>query len=191
MSNENIIDGINYGPLACLVGTWTGDKGMDTAPEPDGKEENPYYETILYEAIGDVTNAEKQTLSVLRYHQVVSRKSDDNVFHNETGYWMWDAQTNTVMHSLTIPRGVCLLAGGNVDKSSQSSMTVLDVSAAADDKDWRIIESPFMQKNARTVRFTQHIEVSGDQMSYSEKTELDIYGKKFDHTDSNTLTKTA
>ena len=36
----------DYGPLTNLIGTWNGDKGMDIAPEPDGTEHNPYYETI-------------------------------------------------------------------------------------------------------------------------------------------------
>ena len=54
---------IDYGPLAALIGTWQGDKGMDVSPEPDGIEENPYYETIVFEAAGDVTNAEAQTLA--------------------------------------------------------------------------------------------------------------------------------
>ena len=69
MGQETVIEGINYGPLACLVGTWKGDKGLDVAPEPDGKEENPYFETILFEAIGDVKNAGEQVLAALRYHQ--------------------------------------------------------------------------------------------------------------------------
>ena len=70
-------DGVDYGPLAGLVGTWKGDKGMDISPEPDGTEENPYYETIEFDAAGDVTNAESQTLAIVRYHQVVKRKSND------------------------------------------------------------------------------------------------------------------
>ena len=41
-----------YGPLTGQIGTWNGDKGMDIAPEPDGTEHNPYYETITYTAIG-------------------------------------------------------------------------------------------------------------------------------------------
>ena len=97
---------LNYGPLTALIGTWAGDKGMDIAPEPDGEEHNPYHETILFEAIGDVTNAESQRLVALRYHQVVRRNSNNKVFHNETGYWIWDAERNLVMQTLTIPRGV-------------------------------------------------------------------------------------
>jgi len=55
MSNETDFD---YGPLTDLIGTWKGNKGIDIAPEPDGIENNPYYETIIFEPIGDVTNAE-------------------------------------------------------------------------------------------------------------------------------------
>jgi len=64
---------IDYGPLTGLIGSWHGDKGMDVAPEPDGIEHNPYYETITFEAAGDVTNAEQQQLAVLFYRQQVSR----------------------------------------------------------------------------------------------------------------------
>ena len=53
--SHTIIDGIDYGPLAALIGTWKGDKGVDRAPESDGEERNPFYETITFEAAGDVT----------------------------------------------------------------------------------------------------------------------------------------
>ncbi len=73
---------VDYGPLTALIGSWRGDKGMDVAPEPDGEENNPYHETLSFEAVGDVTNAESQRLAALRYHQVVRRNSNDKVFHN-------------------------------------------------------------------------------------------------------------
>ena len=47
---------VNYGPLTGLIGVWNGDKGIDIAPEPEGIEENNYFETITYTAIGTVTN---------------------------------------------------------------------------------------------------------------------------------------
>lgn len=188
MKKTNMINGIDYGPLASLIGIWEGDKGMDRAPEPDGVEENPYYETIFFEAVGDVTNAETQTLAVLRYHQVVSRKSNHQVFHNETGYWMWDAQKRIVMHSLTIPRGVCVLAGGALKAADiQKASTILEVHAALGDPDWGIIQSPFMLEKARTMAFHQTVTIIDDELSYSETTVLEIYGKTFDHTDRNTL----
>ena len=185
MSKNTVIDGIDYGPLAGLIGTWKGDKGMDVAPDPNGKEENPYFETILFEAIGNVTNANKQVLAALRYHQVVSRKSDQKVFHNETGYWMWDKESGVVMHSLTIPRGVCVLAGGKVENGA----TILEVRASLGDKDWGIVQAPFMRDKARTTAFAHKITVSDSQLVYSETTMLEIYGKPFEHTDQNTLTR--
>ncbi|MEH6634786.1 MAG: heme-binding beta-barrel domain-containing protein [Halioglobus sp.] len=97
MIEHTTIDGINYGPLAALVGVWKGDKGVDRAPEPDGEERNPFYETITFGAAGDVTNAEQQTLSIVRYHQVVSRKSNDEVFHEQLGFWLWDPADDTIL----------------------------------------------------------------------------------------------
>ena len=60
---------IDYGPLTALIGTWCGDKGMDIAPDPAGREENPYFETLAFMPVGDVTNANEQVLVGLRYHQ--------------------------------------------------------------------------------------------------------------------------
>ena len=99
-------DKIDYGPLRGLIGAWAGDKGLDVAPEPDGTEESPYFETLVFEGIGEVTNAESQTLAALRYHQEVRRKSNGEVFHDQVGYWMWDARERTVMQSIVIPRAV-------------------------------------------------------------------------------------
>ena len=60
---------VDYEPLEGLIGVWPGDNGFDVSPEPDGSEENPYYETIMFEGIGGVTNAESQDLAAVRYHQ--------------------------------------------------------------------------------------------------------------------------
>ncbi len=174
-----------YGPLAGLIGLWTGDKGMDFAPEPDGPAESPFYETLEFTACGDVENAESQVIWAIRYQQTVSRKSNNEVFHNQTGYWMWDASRNLVMQSLTIPRAVCVLAGGRA--SEADGTTTLTVKAAIDDPDWGVIQSPFMRDNARTLGFSHSLSVSEHTLSYAETTVLEIYGRRFDHTDSNNL----
>jgi len=179
---------IDYGPLSELIGIWSGDKGIDIAPEADGEENNPYYETITFAAIGDVRNAETQLLAALHYRQIVQRKSNDKIFHDETGYWMWDAKESTIMHSLTIPRGVSLLAGGTYAESNDiDGKKVLLVSASMDDKNWNIVQSPFMQNSAKTKSFTHQITVGKGELSYKETMEIDIYGKQFTHTDSNDL----
>lgn len=183
---SNIID-IDYGPLTELIGVWKGDKGLDIAPEPEGAENNLYYETITFSAVGDVTNAETQTLAVVHYRQIVQRKSNDKVFHDETGYWLWDADAEIIMLSLTIPRGVSVLAGGNHHgKRTTDSDFILEVSAGQN-KNWQIIQSPFMQDNARTKEFYRQITVGNGQLSYSQKIIVDIYGKIFEHTDINEL----
>ncbi len=185
MSEEAAVD---YGPLTDLIGIWNGDKGLDVAPEPDGAENNPYHESIAYTAIGDVTNANSQVLSALHYRQVVQRKSDDEVFHDETGYWMWDPKTETIMHSLVIPRAVCVLAGGKFEGAKDSDgRVIIEVAASIDDADWKIIQSPFMRDNARTTEFRHKVVVGNGRLSYSETTIVDIYGKVFEHTDNNEL----
>jgi len=179
-------DEIDYGPLTGLIGTWKGDKGVDVAPEPDGEEVNPFYETITFTPVGDVNNADTQVLHVLHYRQIVQRHSNDEVFHDETGYWLWEPATGTVIHSLTIPRAVSLLAGGQATTNEDGTVTI-EVESAADNPDWQIIQSPFMKKNAKTLSFKQRIVVGNGKLNYSEVTVLDIYGKTFDHTDDNSL----
>lgn len=184
MSETN---GVDYGPLVHLIGVWQGDKGVDVAPTPDGESNIAYHETIRYQAIGDVTNAGVQTLSVLHYRQIVQRKEDGEVFHDETGYWMWDAGNQQVIHSLTIPRAVCVLAGGDYSREGES--ITINVAASVDDPHWNILQSPFMNDNARTIEFRQSLRLSQGRLSFKETTVLDIYGKRFDHTDENELIK--
>lgn len=187
MSDERVIDGVDYGPLAVLIGAWRGEQGSDVAPGSKGSEVSPFYESLLFEPVGLVTNAEMQNLAALRYHQVVSRKSNDAVFHNQTGYWMWDPSDDLVMQSLTIPRGVCLVAGGVANCADDE--TVLTVRAALGDPDWGVVQPPFMRDNASTVSFDHRVTIRQDRLQYFETTVLDIYGERFDHTDENTLVR--
>ncbi|MBW2274669.1 MAG: FABP family protein [Deltaproteobacteria bacterium] len=182
---------VDYGPLAGLIGTWQGDKGMDVSPEPDGTEKNPYYETIVFGAAGDVTNAGSQTLSIVSYHQVVTRKSDDEVFHDQVGYWTWDPASGTLAQSVNIPRAVCMLAGGVFSGDPKAGEVVLEVRAKRGDPDWGVVQSPFMRDKASTEAFEHKITIRGDQLSYFETTHLQIYGKRFEHTDENELQRSA
>jgi hypothetical protein len=183
----SIIYGVDYGPLAGLIGEWEGDRGVDTSPEPDGVEVNPYFETIVFEAGGTATNAERQTLAVVPYKQVVKRKSDGEVFHHQVGYWVWDAATGQVIQSLNIPRAVSVLAGGEFEQSG--SATVLSVATEAGGTEFGVLQSPFMAENAKTTGYNHTLTVDGDTLKYTETTHLFIYGKAFEHTDENTLTR--
>lgn len=179
----------DFGPLKALIGEWRGADGLDTSPDPDGEAVSPYHEVITFDAVGGVTNAKAQTLAVLRYHQVVTRKTDQVVYHDEMGYWMWDAETSTVMQSLVIPRGVSILAGGTyAGETDTDGRAILNVQSKLGNETWGIVQSPFMMEKAKTTEFRHNVIVGNGKLSYSETMVLDIYGKVFEHTDANELT---
>lgn len=184
---ENVID---YGPLKGLIGVWVGEKGIDVAPVSDGSAEDiPYYETIIFEEGGDLKNAGSQHLTVVSYHQVVTRKATNEVFHDEVGYWIWDTDRKTVMRSFTIPRAVAVVAGGIYDGDVNAEKIVLKIEAGNEGSKWEIAQSPFMQDHAKTVSFECKFTLEGDKLHFYQNTVLDIYGKIFDHSDENELTR--
>lgn len=188
---ETVKGGIDYGPLVLLVGTWKGDRGLDIAPEPDGVEREPYYEEIVFELGGDVTNAEEQKLAIISYHQQVYRKRNGEKFHDQVGYWLWDAANQTVMFTLSIPRAVTLVAGGSFDPATLTGPACKLEVKSQEGGEWGVAQSPFMRDKARTTGFEMMLSVDGNSMSYSQTTFLDIYGRTFDHIDTSELLKDA
>ena len=188
---STVIDGLDYGPLALLVGEWKGDRGLDVSPdkeEADGIERNPYYETISFEAIGDAENASSQILAVVRYHQKVYRKSNDKQFHDQIGYWTWDSKTGVITHSVNIPRAVAIVAGGEATQDGEK--TILQVDASLTKDDFTIAQSDFMYQNAKSTAFSMTVTVDANTMSYRESTMLDIYAnREFDHRDKSNLVR--
>jgi len=174
---------VDYGPLQGLIGTFSGDKGTDIAPDPDGTEENPYYETIVFSGAGDVTNAEEQTLAVVHYVLHVNRKTDNAAIHHQTGYWLWDKAKDEVVHSIAIPRAVCVLATGRATVTD----TAVEFSVATDESG--VVQTDFMHKKAKTTSFKIDMKLEGDTLHYAETTMVDIYGNSFEHTDTNTLNR--
>lgn len=185
MTNAEAID---YGPLADLIGHWKGERGIDVSPEPEGTERSPYYEVIDFQAADDVENAEQQSLSIVRYHQKVFRKSNDEQFHDQVGYLTWEAATGSIVHSFVIPRGVGIIAGGKV-RSTEGTAIVIDLKAADGDADWGISQAPFMRDNARTKAFSQTLTLDGDTLRYDQRMMLDIYGREFEHVDKSELNR--
>ncbi len=179
-------DECDYGPLGGLIGRWEGDEGRDIAPEPDGEENNPYYEFIEFYGEQDTDNAETQELMIIRYYQQVRRKSNNNVFHDQVGYWLWDKESDQVVHSFTIPRGVAVIAGGKAEKIEGGYC--FTVKAAKGNTDWGVLETPFMRDNASTKEFKMEMTLTRDRLNYRQTTVVDIYGKQgFQHTDTNIL----
>jgi hypothetical protein len=50
-----------------------------------------------------------------------------------------------------------------------------------------VAETQFMLKTDRTQAFSVTFTLSGNTLKYKQKTDLQVYGKPFSHTDSDTL----
>ena len=182
------IDGIDYGPLYQLIGKWIGDKGLDIAPDAAcNPDKSAYTDEITFTPSGPAENAEEQQLVSVRYRHVVRKKSTRNIFHEQVGHWIYEAETGLVMHSLSIPRGVCILAGGDI--TTNENETCFKVSASTENNDFGIVQSPFMKNKARTNSFTMNMTVNQNTLSYQETMLLSIYGKQFEHVDKSSLQK--
>ena len=106
-----------WGPLAHLIGTWEGDEGLDVAfaHTTGSVGETPYRERIVMKPFGPVDNG-TQALYGLDYRMSAWRGDEDDPFHTEVGYWLWDAADCAVMRCFMIPRGSTVLAGGIHDR---------------------------------------------------------------------------
>ncbi len=180
---------IDYGPIRGLIGTFKGDKGIDIAPDKEkDREENLFVETITFSEAGEIVNANEQRLAALHYHQIITRKEDNIVIHNQTGYWMWDKEKKVVMHSIAIPRGLCLLASGTAHVRDDGEILLKAVSDIKHE-DYTVVQSRFLKEKAKTVAFDIKIRLKENELHYYETTLVDIYGAVFEHTDTNTLHK--
>jgi hypothetical protein len=186
MTDENIR---NLGPLAPFAGTWEGTKGIDLAPDDDrvSVERNEFSERVVLEPIGLVQNHE-QSLYGLRYSKMAWRLGAEDPFHEEVGYWLWDAAAHQVMLTFIVPRGVTVLAGGTVEPDEKS----LRLRAEAGNEVLGICSGPFLDEQFKTVRYDIELTINDDgSFSYAQNTQLQIKGQPeiFAHTDENTLRK--
>lgn len=183
---NTIINEVDYGPLAQLVGKWVGNKGVDIAPDAEANpDRTEFSDEMIFTISGPSENAEEQLLVSVKYHHVVRKLEGGHIFHDQIGHWIFDKSTNTIMHSLSIPRAVCLLAGGQYQENDDTSIFKVEAKAGSDS--YGIVQSPFMLKKAKTNAFQMNMTVKGDELNYREVMSLSIYGKEFEHSDSSTL----
>jgi hypothetical protein len=178
------------GPLAPLAGIWEGTRGTDVAPAvPDraATATSPYRERIVFEPMGSVDNHE-QVLQALRYRTTAWRIGGDEPFHEEVGYWLWDAERKQVLRCFLVPRGVSVIAGGTAEADARSFELAADVGSQT----YGICSNRFLDQEFRTVRYELRVTLHGEnRWSYEEDTQLQIKGRFeiFHHTDDNTLTR--
>jgi hypothetical protein len=135
--------GSDLGPLAPLVGTWTGTRGWNLIAVPlPGRTEGftllvrPYYETITFTALGalvpDRGASEILNIFGVEYSLRVSDLVTNQPLHLENGMWLYtnDPQapdSPTIVRQAVIPHGNSVLALGNShENSGPPTFPVLD-----------------------------------------------------------------
>ncbi len=176
-----------WGPLGGLVGTWeSGWDGLDVSyHNEDGKiEETVYREKVDFKPFGPVDNGE-QHLYGLDYRMAAYRQGEDNPFHTEIGYWMWDAGAKQVMRCFMVPRASTLIAGATVEPDA----TTFRLEAVLGSNTYGILSNKYLDQVAKTTRFDVTITVTEDTFSYDETTvvEHQKWPTVIMHTDRNTL----
>ena len=97
-----------------MAGEWESDRGgLDTAYSHAREEVlgTPYRERCSMKPFGPVDNG-NQHLYGLDYKSAMWRGDEENPFHTEVGYWLWDAATGEIVKGFVVPRGITTLAGG-------------------------------------------------------------------------------
>jgi hypothetical protein len=174
-----------------LVGEWESETegGLDTAfsHEQNKVLGTPYLEKLTFKPFGPVDNG-SQSLYGLDYKTAMWRGSEDNPFHTEVGYWLWDAATGEVLRGFVVPRGITVLAGGTTTADAKE----FTLTAKLGDPGYGISENSYLATHASSLSYEVKITIHDNgTWSYAETTMLKMVEmpEPFAHTDHNTLKK--
>ncbi|MDO5087858.1 MAG: heme-binding beta-barrel domain-containing protein [Comamonadaceae bacterium] len=179
----------NLGPLTRMAGVWQGTRGLDVKPKAEGPKKQAYVERIELQPIDPQTNG-PQLFYGLRYHVHITKPDQVKTYHDQVGYWLWEPATNTVIHTLTIPRGQVAMAGGTVAPDADEFELVATLGSAT----FGICSGPFLDHAFKTTEFRIKVGFNADgTWWYDEDTVMQIQGQAepFHHTDRNLLAKVA
>ena len=179
----------NLGPLRRLAGIWEGERGIDVNPKADGPETRKYNERIEMQPIDPQANG-PQLFYGLRYHVHINTREEDITFHDQVGYWLYEASTGLILQTLAIPRGQIAIAAGHAKPDAKR----LVVKAERGQTEYGICSTTFLDLAFRTDRYELTIDFHEDgSWSYVSDTMLAVKGRDdiFQHRDRNTLSKIA
>ena len=90
----------------CWWGNGQEEGGLDTAFSHSQGEvvATPYLEQLTLKPFGPVDNG-SQALYGLDYKSAMWRGDEENPFHTEVGYWLWDGATGEIVRGFVVPRG--------------------------------------------------------------------------------------
>jgi len=177
----------NLGPLRGMAGIWQGTRGLDVKPKAEGPKKQAYVERYELQPIDPQTNG-PQLFYGLRYHEHVVKPEQVKTYHDQTGYWLWEPATGTVIQTLAIPRAQVALAVGKAAADAKS----FELVATRGEESYGICSTPFLEYAFKTLEYRIKVSINADgSWSYDEDTVLMIRGRSepFHHTDRNVLTK--
>jgi hypothetical protein len=177
----------NLGPLTGLAGIWEGQRGLDIKPKAEGPKKQVYTERIEMQPIDPQTNG-PQLFYGLRYHLHITKPDQVKTYHDQVGYWLWEPATGSIVHTLTIPRGMITMATGK----ASANATQFECVAKIDDPTAGISSSPFLDYAFKTIEYRIMVTILEDgTWSYEQDTVIMIKGQAepFHHLDTNVLTK--
>lgn len=179
----------NLGPLARLAGIWEGQRGVDVNPKADGAETRKYYERIEMQPIDPQANG-PQLFYGLRYHVHINTREEDITFHDQVGYWLYEAATGLILQTLAIPRGQIAIAAGHAKPGDRK----LVLKAERGQTEYGICSTTFLDLAFRTDSYQLTVDFHDDgSWSYVSDTMLAVKGRDepFLHRDHNRLSKIA
>jgi hypothetical protein len=188
-SNVDVDTLRNLGPLSGMAGIWQGSRGLDVKPKAEGPKKQVFVEQIELQPIDPQTNG-PQLYYGLRYHTHVVKPDQVKTYHDQVGYWLWEPATNSVIHTIAIPRAQIVMAVGKAGVDAKE----FELVATDNSKNFGICSAPFLDYAFKTIEFRIKVTINPDgTWSYDEDTVLLIKGnaEPFHHTDRNTLAKIA
>ena len=182
----------NFGPLLALAGSWEGEGGVDFSHHhAEGESgDTKYLEKVTFSTFGPVDNG-TQSLYGLDYRMAAWRKGEENddPFHTEVGYWLYDAAEQQIMRCFMVPRGTVVIAGG----TAAPDATTFTMKAELGSNTYGVLSNRYLDENSRTEAYEVTITIGDNEWSYEEDTvlKMNIQDELFHHTDRNTLRRTA
>ncbi|MCW2282609.1 hypothetical protein M2323_000370 [Rhodoblastus acidophilus] len=175
----------NLGPLSGMAGVWRAFGGEDIAPKADGPDKSIFSERFELQPIDPQSNG-PQLFYGLRYHQQVLKRGENGLFHDQIGYWLWEPATDTVIMTLSIPRGQTAMAIGKAKPDAKT----FQLTARRGETVNGVCSNPFLEHAFRTEEFRIDITKHDDgSWSYDQTTFLKVLGQDalFEHRDHNRL----
>src|ERR1044072_6690090 len=142
--------GSEWGPLASLAGEWEGDQGIDISyhnAEPEAGE-TKFREKLSLKPFGPVDNG-SQHLYGLDYRMAAWRNDEENPFHTEVGYWLWDEAAGQGMRCFMVPRGSTVLAGG----TAKPGDTTFRMEATLGDTVYGVLQNKYLDEKAKITKY--------------------------------------